>query len=364
MTRTRPALPARLTVWADAGVLAVCLAVGAWGALLGGSAAAVGRGAGGLGGVPPLVLLGIAAVLGLPAAVHAALRHQWRTSALLAVGPVLLGFGYFFLPHAVDPCTAGLLDLGSRIGSAPLCEFAAGGLSVDVRFHLLEHALVTTLLLVPWAALVLGVRPRPGALLAGAAGLAWAVYGALELVQPFGADTRYDEARAYDVVLDRALFALYGAPGSTALLLSSFVLLAVARRLGVASRGVRVVAAVAGVLAAVSAAGVVAGFDPAFTSARIAGTLLLGTGVLLAARRAAGPARVGLLALGALAVFLLPLWPLVHAVQWLTPGTGAAVFALHGLGWALAGTLAARPTHPALLPAQRSAPAPAPHAYA
>ena len=83
-----PPVLVRLTVTAIAAVLAVCLVVGAFGALVGGSAARVGEGAGGLGGFPPLVLLGTAALLGLPAAVLAARRGQLRTAALVRAGPL------------------------------------------------------------------------------------------------------------------------------------------------------------------------------------------------------------------------------------------------------------------------------------
>jgi hypothetical protein len=90
---------------------------------------------------------------------------------------------------------------------------------------------------------------------------------------------------------------------------------------------------------------VLLGFDPAFTGGRILATAVLGLG-LLAAGRAAGR-RAGaaawqfpLLALGVLALLLMPLWPLVFAVQWLSPGAGAAIIGLHGLGWTVLGAAA------------------------
>jgi hypothetical protein len=36
----------------------------------------------------------------------------------------------------------------------------------------------------------------------------------------------------------------------------------------------------------------------------------------------------------------MPLWPLVFAVQWLSPGAGAAIIGLHGLGWTVLGAAA------------------------
>jgi hypothetical protein len=59
---------------------------------------------------------------------------------------------------------------------------------------------------------------------------------------------------------------------------------------------------------------------------------------------AAGPAtsswRWGLRGLGAVGLLLLPLWPVVFALGWLTPGAGAAVLSVHGLAWTAAGALA------------------------
>ena len=179
-------------------------------------------------------------------------------------------------------------------------------------------------------------RPVVPAVVGGAL---WLPYGVLELVQPWGADTRYDEERAYDVVISPALHQLSSLPGSLALLLCAVGLLGLLRRLDVDSRAARVASRGAAGLAALSAAGVLLGFDPAFTGGRILGTAVLGVG-LLAAGRAAGRTRHAnawrppMVALGLLALFLLPLWPLVFAVQWLSPGTGAAIIAAHGLGWA------------------------------
>ena len=73
-------------------------------------------------------------------------------------------------------------------------------------------------------------------------------------------------------------------------------------------------------LAVLSLGGVIALFDPVFTASRIFGTLALGVAALLVgvnARKAGGTPgwAITLLVLGLLGIFLLPLWPLVHAVQ-------------------------------------------------
>ena len=63
------------------------------------------------------------------------------------------------------------------------------------------------------------------------------------------------------------------------------------------------------------------------------GTVALGAGVLLAALAAPPTWRIGLLGLGSFALFLVPLWPLVYALQWLSPGAGAAIFVAQFLCW-------------------------------
>jgi hypothetical protein len=103
---------------------------------------------------------------------------------------------------------------------------------------------------------------------------------------------------------------------------------------------VDVLAAAAAVLALVSAAGVAASFDPAFTGPRVLGTLVLALGVLAAAGRATSSWRWGMRGLGGAGLLLLTLWPLVFALGWLTPGAGAAVMSLHGVAWTAAGALA------------------------
>jgi hypothetical protein len=91
-------------------------------------------------------------------------------------------------------------------------------------------------------------------------------------------------------------------------------------------------------LGLISLVGVVLVFDPVFTAGRIIGTLSLGGAALLAsvAARRGGAAIAwvwALFLLGALGVFLLPLWPLVYALGWFPEEAGAMVIALFGIGW-------------------------------
>lgn len=193
-------------------------------------------------------------------------------------------------------------------------------------------------------------------------GLLWVPYGVFEMLQPWGADTVYRDDRGYEVVTDAPLYWLYSLPGSLALLLTALGLLGALALLGLpagrASSVGRILAYVALGLAVLSVAGLVVHFDPLFTAPRIFGTLALGASTVLAAvdARRAGAATgwaAGLLALGLLGLFLLPLWPLVFAVGAVPEGGGAAVIALFGLGWALAGwRLRSQPGASAVRPRQ------------
>ena len=191
-----------------------------------------------------------------------------------------------------------------------------------------------------------GRRIRLTALAAALGGLLWMPYGVFEMTQPWGDDTVYRDDRGYEVVTDALLYHLYSLPGSAALMLTALGLLGAFRLRGLpAGRAGRVgvlLAYAALALAVLSAAGVVVRFDPVFTGPRILGTLALGGGTLLAgvaARRtgAAASWTTALQALGLLGLVLLPLWPLVYAVELVPEAGGAAVIALFGLGWVLVG---------------------------
>jgi hypothetical protein len=177
-------------------------------------------------------------------------------------------------------------------------------------------------------------------------GLLWMPYGVFEMLQPWGIDTVYRDDRGYEVVTDTLLYWVYSLPGSLALLLTALGLFGVLALLGGPAgrpRSVgRVLTYVALALAVLSLAGLIVRFDPLFTAPRIFGTVALGAATLLAgieARRAgAAPGwAAALLALGLLGLFLLPLWPLVFAIEVVPEGGGAGIIALFGLGWVLVG---------------------------
>jgi hypothetical protein len=178
-------------------------------------------------------------------------------------------------------------------------------------------------------------------------GLLWAAYGIFEMLQPWGPDTTYRDDLGYEVIMDALLHWVYSLPGSLALLLTALSLLAIFRQIGepigLLGRAGRVLAHAALILAILSAAGVIAAFDPLFTAPRIFGTLALGAAMSLAGGEvwrmgAASGWGIALTALGLLGIFLLPLWPLVHALAVVPAGGGAGIIVLFGLDWALTGS--------------------------
>lgn len=187
---------------------------------------------------------------------------------------------------------------------------------------------------------------RVGGLAAILGGLLWGPYGIFDMLQPWGTDTIYRDEVGYELILDACLYRIYSLPGGLALLLTSLGLLSLkgvarvpAGRLG--KVGV-ILAWVSLVLSMLSVLGAVILFDPLFTGSRILGTLSLGVATLLIGLDAARVSTrtgwtAGLLALGLVGILLFPLWPLVYAVAWLSPGAGATVIALFGLGWMMAG---------------------------
>ena len=182
-------------------------------------------------------------------------------------------------------------------------------------------------------------------------GLLWVPYGVFEMLQPWGNDTVYRDDLGYEVVTDASLYWLYSLPGSLALLFTTLALLGVFGLLGLRGRSGRFLAYAALALAILSIGGLVFGFDPLFTAPRIFGTVALGAATLLAGIEAqrTGANRdwvAALLGLGLLGLFLLPLWPLVFALELVPEAGGAAVIALFGLGWTLMGSrLGSRPHH-------------------
>ena len=179
----------------------------------------------------------------------------------------------------------------------------------------------------------------PAAMVGGAL---WMPYGAFEMIEPWGTDAVYREDKGYQVVTDAALFLFYGLPGSLALLLTTVGLLGVTARLGLPmSRLGRVGHALAYValgLSLASSLGGIALVGPVHFGGLFFGSLALGAATFLTAldaHQAGAPGgwAVGLLVLGVVGLLLLPLRPMVNAVEVVPAAAGAAFIALFGLGW-------------------------------
>ncbi len=177
-------------------------------------------------------------------------------------------------------------------------------------------------------------------------GLLWVPYGVLRMVEPWGEDVVYQTDLGYALVTNATLFVAYGLPGSLALLLTVLGLLDILSLLGLpvrrAGRIGRILAYLALALAVLSLAGVVLLIDPLSVSGLTFGSLALGAATCMAgvAARTAGTAAqwtLALLALGLMGLLLLPLWPLVYALQWVPASAGAAFIALFGVGWLVVG---------------------------
>ncbi len=177
-------------------------------------------------------------------------------------------------------------------------------------------------------------------------GVLWIPYGVFEMLQPWGVDTDYRDDLGYEVITNAALYRTYSLPGGLASLLTSLGLLGAFALLklpvGRSGRIGLLFAYLAVVLSALSVVGVIVMFDPLFTAPRIFGSLALGIATLLAgldARKTGDGAgwTIALLILGLAGMFLLPLWPLVYAIQVLSEAAGATFIALFGLGWLATG---------------------------
>ena len=102
-------------MWLLGIIIVVSVVGGLADALIGRGFTDLGDGAGGLFGVPSLLLTLVALVLGLPAAAIVARLVRpadgWiGVAVLVGAGAWVVAIGYFVVAHAVDPCVNGWWD--------------------------------------------------------------------------------------------------------------------------------------------------------------------------------------------------------------------------------------------------------------
>ena len=174
-------------------------------------------------------------------------------------------------------------------------------------------------------------------------GVLWSAYSVFEMLAPWGVASVYQDDLGYDRMLNVRLFQTYVLPGTVAVMLLSCGLLGLIARWQLpATRTTRVARMLAYVALGCGSVGVVGGLLPLAPLAlggAMLGSIVVGFAtflVALASRDApVGRAeRVAVLVVGVLGLMLMPLRPLVNALDLLAPSAGALVLALFGLGWA------------------------------
>ncbi|MBT2554420.1 hypothetical protein [Arthrobacter sp. ISL-5] len=182
-------------------------------------------------------------------------------------------------------------------------------------------------------------------------GLLWIVHGYYRNLTPHGPDVLWQEDRQYSPVLSAELFVLYNLPGVLALLLTAWAALSYLAFVPAAHsrlrRTARVLVALSLVLAIIAAAGQLIQFDPLTTGGLSLGAPVVGLALFLSGVAATGDGHdrngnpkllgLGLMLLGAVGMFVLPLRPLMYALELLPLAFGAAIFALFGTGWIILG---------------------------
>lgn len=95
-------------------------------ALVGGPLIFLGRGPGGLDGLPAILLFGFAAAAVAAAAWILVARRRPRDAALLFFEPIVVLTAFMPVAHALDPCDGGAWSLTSHVEGIPLCECVLG----------------------------------------------------------------------------------------------------------------------------------------------------------------------------------------------------------------------------------------------
>lgn len=183
-----------------------------------------------------------------------------------------------------------------------------------------------------------------------AGGVLWIVHGYFRNMTPQGPDVVWREDLGYSPIVSTELFLLYNLPGVFALLLTAWAALSYLATLNTAHTGLKRTAQILALLAAVfgliATAGQIVLFDPLTFGSISFGTPTLGLAIFLTGLAVASDSRgqehprvlgPGLMLLGAIGLFILPLRPLMYALELLPLAFGALVFALFGAGWVVLG---------------------------
>lgn len=182
-------------------------------------------------------------------------------------------------------------------------------------------------------------------------GVLWIVHGYLRIITPYGPDVVWREDLGYSPIISTELFVLYNLPGALALMLAAWAafsfLSALRRGRSALKIAAQILVLLAFLLGLVAVAGQLILFSPP-TYAGIAfgmpalGVALILTGLMFAREgagiqehpRLLGP---GLMLLGTVGLFILPLWPMMYALNWLPLWFGALIYAACGAGWVIFG---------------------------
>jgi hypothetical protein len=140
---TRSTRAARLRWLLVVGLLAanvVLLVMGLLAAVFGGRLTGWGNGAGGLDGWADGLETIFSLVVGAAAGI-ATIREGRSIWLAIGVGitGLLIGVGYLFVGHLVDPCDRGWWDSSTRFGDTAAC---AGRGDIAEQYHLLLHAIL------------------------------------------------------------------------------------------------------------------------------------------------------------------------------------------------------------------------------
>ncbi|MEA5457035.1 hypothetical protein SPF06_20110 [Sinomonas sp. JGH33] len=184
-----------------------------------------------------------------------------------------------------------------------------------------------------------------------AGGVLWIVHGYFRIITPYGPDTVWRKDLGYSPIISPELFVLYNLPGGLALLLAASAAFSFLSALGAGRSALnftaRMLVLAAFLLGLVAMAGQLFLFSPPTVVGISFGMPALGlalilTGVMVAKnsdglrehRRMLGP---GLILLGTIGLFILPLWPMMYAMGWLPLWFGALIYAACGAGWVILG---------------------------